>query len=388
MLFGLCKIVEKGSLIGYRLLDSDKLEIKDVTVSSIDRFNAEISGNIDSSSIIKCIDTNNPDRYNLNIINRQGRYADKLPAKFIGISKDISKHIWVLCGYNGKEKVVSFNEYDSLAEQGRIINYDVRKAEDKTSIKNQTVIKKDSISEDFIYSIDTMELKQYRGNSQYVSIPFELNRINEGAFARCSNIDELFIKGRKLFSKGAFRESSIKVVSIVDNEILQVELFEDSSIEEFRADSKLIRINDRAFRNCNRLYKLIVDTDELKIGNSAFFGCKNLREIPAKVVEVGHNAFANSGLTHIELADELDYIGNGAFKNCKSLVYLEIPGNIQGIGLDIIKGSNVNTIYINRGAVIDDVQSLLNDSVKHIIGYRDSFIGYDIDKDTRFDILG
>lgn len=384
MLFGLCKIIYKGVLIGYRILDSDKLVTKDVPISSVRKFINSIDdtdGNIDR---IKCIDICNPDKYNLNIINRSGRYADKLSSRFVGISKDISKETWVICDYAGKAKTVTFEEYDSLLVQGRIIN--CTKQPLNTISSKQTGI--NNITRSFVYSVDTMELQQYRGNSRYVSIPVELLRIGEGAFIKCNSIEELFIWGKRIFSKGSFRESIIKSVSIEDNELIQTEMFEDSIIKEFKADNKLMRIGDRAFRNCSNLNKLNIEAADIKIGNSAFSGCLKLKEFSSSISELGHNAFADSGIVNISLSDSLDYIGNGAFRNCKALKYLEIPCNVQGIGLDIIKGSGVCTVYINKGAIIDNVQSLFNDSVKHIIGYKESFAGYDISGDKRFNILG
>lgn len=82
------------------------------------------------------------------------------------------------------------------------------------------------------------------------------------------------------------------------------------------------------------------------IGDSAFLGCYNLREIhfPATMKHVGIGAFQgvltkpNSTITFVENPDAALDLDNEAFLNCTGLTTVTLPPNLERMGDDVFKG--------------------------------------------------
>ena len=66
----------------------------------------------------------------------------------------------------------------------------------------------------------------------------------------------------------------------------------------------------------------------LTIGNSAFEGCKNLKQIvlPEGLTIIKNNAFAQSGLTSIVIPESVSIVGVSAFEKCHSLKQVTVLG--------------------------------------------------------------
>ena len=104
--------------------------------------------------------------------------------------------------------------------------------------------------------------------------------------------------------------------------------------------------------------RIVLPEGLTRIGNLAFFGCKNLKTavIPEYVKRIGEYAFANceklemlylgvrvadiafaafngcTSLSALRLPDGLERIGDQAFSRCESLVTVTIPINVKYIG--------------------------------------------------------
>lgn len=86
--------------------------------------------------------------------------------------------------------------------------------------------------------------------------------------------------------------------------------------------NKLLKIGDRAFKNCENLETVNISGNTLKeVGNYAFSDCKNLVrvDLPESVETIGEYAFANCtglGLSKIVIGENVTSIGDYAFYNC------------------------------------------------------------------------
>ena len=109
------------------------------------------------------------------------------------------------------------------------------------------------------------------------------------------------------------------------------------------------------------------------IGDGAFAGCSSLTDIklPATITEIKPYTFAHSGITTIEIHDQITHIGERAFTNCPELksvimgenvevidnyafalcpklISFTIPEKTQHLGYEILQSSNnLDTIYYN-----------------------------------------
>lgn len=100
------------------------------------------------------------------------------------------------------------------------------------------------------------------------------------------------------------------LVSIVEYKGTQSEVVVKDTVE----DGKVVEIKANAFRNNGHIERIEVPASLTKIGDSAFAGCINLKEIV--------NAHKS----------ELQYIGDGSFYNCKALRYFYIGDKVIYIG--------------------------------------------------------
>ena len=81
----------------------------------------------------------------------------------------------------------------------------------------------------------------------------------------------------------------------------------------------VIKIQDEAFKDCNRLSSVSIPNTVTSIGYSAFSGCKYLSSItiPNSVTTIGNLAFSNCMvLISIKIPESVASIGYGAFSGC------------------------------------------------------------------------
>lgn len=96
-------------------------------------------------------------------------------------------------------------------------------------------------------------------------------------------------------------------------------------------------IDDGAFRDCATIVDVLITSNVETIGNNAFFGCTNMKNITflsdTVLKSVGHMAFAYCGtLREITLPSSITSIGEGAFLACSQLTSFTIPANCASLG--------------------------------------------------------
>ena len=119
-----------------------------------------------------------------------------------------------------------------------------------------------------------------------------------------------------------------------------------------------------------------------KIGNYAFSGCKNLKEvIPSSVKEIGNFAFEYSGLEKISL-ENVEIIGDGAFYRCNNLKEAELS-SVKEIeerafitfGLEKVSLENVEIIGYNVFNGCKNLKEVILSSVKEIGNFAFEYSG-------------
>ena len=78
------------------------------------------------------------------------------------------------------------------------------------------------------------------------------------------------------------------------------------------------------------------------VGNYAFYNCSSLTGVllPATITTIGSNAFANAGISAINLPDAVTTIATRAFYECTKLSSLTVPENVSSIGKEAFAVGN------------------------------------------------
>jgi hypothetical protein len=120
---------------------------------------------------------------------------------------------------------------------------------------------------------------------------------------------------------------------------------------EFEAESRLKRIEQRAFR-CTGLRSIRIPASVEVIGPNCFDESGHLREVVfeagSRLREIGGFAFRQTGLRTIRIPGSVEEIGAECFCLCGSLLEVVFEGN-KGITKDVFLGSIVKVIKVPRG---------------------------------------
>lgn len=104
---------------------------------------------------------------------------------------------------------------------------------------------------------------------------------------------------------------------------------------EFETGSKLGKISEFAFAECDDLEEFDMPPEVMHIAEGAFRGCRRLKSIdlPRRLQVISREAFAYCrSLNNIELPSTLREIKPLAFLDCQSLVISSIPSGVGKIG--------------------------------------------------------
>ena len=104
----------------------------------------------------------------------------------------------------------------------------------------------------------------------------------------------------------------------------------------FEDGSQLETIGERAFRDCTSLESIEIPDNVTSIGNYAFNGCSSLQEVvfgeASQLEIISDNMFENcTNLIEIKVPDSVTSIGNNAFKGCSNLKMVYIPLSVKTI---------------------------------------------------------
>jgi len=161
-------------------------------------------------------------------------------------------------------------------------------------------------------------------------IPVSVVEIDKHVFEKCTGLVSFAVHSENpVFASEngiLFNKSKTKLIVFPKGRTLNktVEHQGDSLIPD-----TVTEIGELAFYGCNRLTAITIPTTVTKIGNYAFNECRGLTsvDIPASVVEIGDMAFGNcSVLTSVEIPASTVKIGNSVFdKNVCVTVHPENP---------------------------------------------------------------
>lgn len=169
----------------------------------------------------------------------------------------------------------------------------------------------------------------YCKNLKNIEIPDSVTNIGAQAFRFCSSLENITIpENVEKIGKCCF--GNCASLRVVNYNAKDAEIVTETIVT---SDSSII-VNSESYESC-LLMPLFWGDDivELNIG-------ENVKKIPA-------TAFASLTITNLEIPDNVEMIGDGAFYFCKKLEEVNISSNLAEIGKEAFKScSSLTTITI------------------------------------------
>ena len=240
-----------------------------------------------------------------------------------------------------------------------------------------------------------------------VTIPASVTKIGNNAFSACDSLKGIWVKEENknyssdnngvLYDKN--KNTVIRVPSLIEGDytlpssitkIGESAFYSCKSLKEIEILEGVKEIGNEAFRNCYALEKVTIPGSVTKIGDEAFDSCESLKEIeiPEGVKEIGKQAFEYcDALEKVTISGSVTKIGNNAFRDCYSLKEIEISEGVKEIGNQtfrdcaelesVIIPSSVTKIGNNAFRDCDSLEEIeISEGVKEI--GKQAFRGCDI----------
>lgn len=158
-----------------------------------------------------------------------------------------------------------------------------------------------------------------------VKIPKSVLQIGKYAFADCSRL------GKFTFAQNA---SLLRIgTGMLQNAV---------SLKKIKLPDKLQTVADYTLRNAGKLESCQLGTGTVKIGKSAFQGCKKLQKLtlPEQVQTIGKRAFYQcKKLKKVTIRTlQLRKVGKEAFRGCRTKIQFAVPKEKQTVYARLLKG--------------------------------------------------
>lgn len=183
-------------------------------------------------------------------------------------------------------------------------------------------------------------LKQY-------TVPEQMTRIGRCAFEGCLNLETVNLpEGLEVIDEYAFNTKDSTFTADEWNarkELVSISLpstlttigdyaFRGCCFEKVIVPDSVVNYGGGIFNYCKNLKEVHLPKGLEKL--NGFEECTALEtvKIPDTVKEISHFGFANSGIVTIELPNGLEKIGDSAFYGCKNIEDIVIPKKVANIG--------------------------------------------------------
>lgn len=221
-----------------------------------------------------------------------------------------------------------------------------------SAVATTAVAGKDLVIPDYVtlngkkYPVTSMRAGIFKGTTiKSVKLPSTLREIANGAFrdtpittitipASVNVIQGSAFYGCKKLTKVVFEGNSMKAIhGCFQNCISLVSVKFPSSVGQMSYDM---------FSGCINLTSVTLPTNITQVYRSMFKGCKKLKTvvIPRSVTKIEGSAFANSGITDLDLSNVKEF-GAGCFLGCMALKSLKLNASLKDIF--------VSEIYVESG---------------------------------------
>lgn len=201
-----------------------------------------------------------------------------------------------------------------------------------------------------------------------VNIPMDCNLMNIGnsAFGHCTSLSKIAIPSSVInIGANAFHECSMLTDVIISEGVISIgyEAFRATALTEILIPKSVAVIGNRVFNECEILTEINVaeggeyfcsvdgvlfDVEKTKMIRYPQAKTENTYTLPRSVICIEPYAFADCAkLTSVNLADDVNYIGECAFYGCNGLTGITIPASVQEMPTNVfLKCMNLKTVTL------------------------------------------
>lgn len=216
-----------------------------------------------------------------------------------------------------------------------------------------------------------------------VILPEGLQAVHSGAFSRCKSLSLLlFPSSLRFLGKNVFRGCSEKLSAVFLNPSLTIpedalrRLHEtyiasgdglvlaaygghetEVSLPDSVFSRPVVGISEHVFALFGCLSVIRLPKGLKFIGDGCFSGCAGLTTVqfPDTLLEIGRNAFENSGISALLLPKSLSSVGDHAFFGCAKLMDLQFTGDFCHIGPGAFANCNLTRAILPDG--LEEIQT-------------------------------
>ena len=200
--------------------------------------------------------------------------------------------------------------------------------------------------------------QQFAGFTSLTSITIGdgVTSIGEWAFSGCSSLKSVNIpESVTTIAANAFKDCTslptIDNIRYADTYLVEVV---NKKLTEYNIKDGTRLIKNGAFSGCSNLTNITIPDSVTKIGSGAFDGCTSLpiensiRYADTYIIEATDNT-----LTSYTLKENVRFIGDFAFVNCRNLTSITIPDSVTTIGEQAFRGCNNLKSYYGKNEAED-----------------------------------
>lgn len=197
-------------------------------------------------------------------------------------------------------------------------------------------------------------------NLKKINFPDSLESIGKEAFMGCTALENPIIsKGVKSIGANAFADcTSITAFEvsgenqnfvskdgvIFTKDEKELVMYPSGKTDaEYTIPSGTERIREKAFAYNSNVEKINIPDSLSEIGDYAFYFCDRLSDVTTSeksgIKTIGSYAFYGCTIRKFSVPYGTESIGEGAFKNCDTLTYIDFPGTVKEIGDNALYGT-------------------------------------------------
>ena len=209
-----------------------------------------------------------------------------------------------------------------------------------------------------------------------IKIGKNIKKVGLSAFTYCKNLKSVVWNAPCEIPYGCFAGC----LRIADFDIKKTKAigqiaFEGSGLQKICLPANVEKISDSAFKNCEQLEKVDWNCKCNEIPEHCFENCGMLGQFDfSKIKNIEKRAFQKSGLQKLYLSENITYVSEYAFAECKNLKKVvwdckcdEIPAgcfrkcselsqfefsNLKKLGDDAFKHSGLTSVTLNKGVEV------------------------------------